>query len=183
MKVKTFIGTDAAGVDKQVNGWLAESKVQVRRTSTAFKRFRDRGKDALTGRTAHLTSIAEALACHNGVRGARRRCSNLSPNCKPALHSGKRNGPPDRPDRAYSLLPKRARPMIRVFGQDRIDLAYSDRRNREGPDTFHPSCVLARIAAHAEKSPRPRSEIMTTFFLLGLFGLQSAVMTAPGPGL
>jgi hypothetical protein len=51
MKVKTFIGTDAAGVAKQVNGWLAESKVQVRRTSTAFKRFRDRGKDALTGRT------------------------------------------------------------------------------------------------------------------------------------
>jgi hypothetical protein len=61
MKVKTFIGTDAAGVDKQVNGWLAESKVQVRRTSTAFKRFRDRGKDALTGRTAPSTAEAAGL--------------------------------------------------------------------------------------------------------------------------
>jgi hypothetical protein len=83
---------------------------------------------------------------------------------------------PDRPDRA--LLPKRARPRIRVFGQDRIDLTYSDRRNREGPHTFHPSSVFARIAAHAEKGPRPRSKTMTKFFLLGLFGLQSAVMTA-----
>jgi hypothetical protein len=44
MKVKTFAGTDAPEVDKQVNDWLAESKVQVRRTSTAFHRFRDRGK-------------------------------------------------------------------------------------------------------------------------------------------
>jgi hypothetical protein len=125
--------------------------------------------------------LRKLLACHNGVRGARRRYSNLSPNCKPALHSGKRNGPPHHPDRANradGLLPKTARPMIRVFGQDRIDLAYSDRRNREGPHTFHPSCVLARIAAHAEKGPRPRSKTMTKFFLLGLFGLQSAVMTA-----
>jgi hypothetical protein len=37
MKVKTFLGTDAAEVDEMVNDWLAESKVQVRRTSTAFK--------------------------------------------------------------------------------------------------------------------------------------------------
>jgi hypothetical protein len=46
MKVKTFLGTDAAEVDKLVNEWLAETKVAVRRTSTAFHRFRDRGKDA-----------------------------------------------------------------------------------------------------------------------------------------
>jgi len=51
MKVKTFVGTDAPEVDKQVNDWLAESKVHVRRTSTAFHRFRDRGKDAIAGRT------------------------------------------------------------------------------------------------------------------------------------
>jgi hypothetical protein len=30
MKVKTFLGSDAAEVDKQVNHWLAKSKVQVR---------------------------------------------------------------------------------------------------------------------------------------------------------
>ena len=39
MKVKTFVGTDAAEVDKQVNDWLAESKVHVRRTNTALKRL------------------------------------------------------------------------------------------------------------------------------------------------
>ena len=49
MKVKTFLGSDAAEVDNQVNAWLAKSKVHVRRTSTAFKRYRDKGKDALTG--------------------------------------------------------------------------------------------------------------------------------------
>jgi hypothetical protein len=42
---------ELAEADKQVNAWLVESKVQVRRTSTAFKRFRDMGKDAITGRT------------------------------------------------------------------------------------------------------------------------------------
>jgi hypothetical protein len=51
MTVKTFVGTAAPEVDKQVNDWLAESKVHVRRTSIAFHRFRDRGKDAITGRT------------------------------------------------------------------------------------------------------------------------------------
>jgi hypothetical protein len=35
----TFLGTDAAKVDKHVNDWPAESKVHVRRTSTAFKRL------------------------------------------------------------------------------------------------------------------------------------------------
>jgi hypothetical protein len=60
MKVKTFIGTDAAGVDKQVNDWLAESKVQVRRASTAFHRFRDRGKDAPRRRHSHFRLVRRA---------------------------------------------------------------------------------------------------------------------------
>jgi len=62
MKVKTFVGTNAPEVDKQVNDWLAESKVQVRRTSTAFKRFRDRGKDAITGRTVARHGVGIAIS-------------------------------------------------------------------------------------------------------------------------
>ena len=62
MKVKTFVGTDAAQVDKQVNDWLAESKVHVHRTSTAFKRLRDRGKDALTGRTVARPGVGIAIS-------------------------------------------------------------------------------------------------------------------------
>ena len=62
MKVKTFVGTDAPEVDKQVNDWLAQSKVQVRRTSTAFKRLRDRGKDALTGRTVARHGVGIAIS-------------------------------------------------------------------------------------------------------------------------
>jgi hypothetical protein len=49
MKVKTFLGTDTAEVDKLVNEWLAETNVAVRRTSAAFHRFRDRGKDCPHG--------------------------------------------------------------------------------------------------------------------------------------
>lgn len=62
MKVKTFLGSDAAGVDGQVNEWLAKSKVQVRRTSTAFKRFRDKGRDALTGRTVTRHGVGIAIS-------------------------------------------------------------------------------------------------------------------------
>jgi hypothetical protein len=62
MKVKTFVGTDAPEVDKQVNDWLAESKVLVRRTGTAFHRFRDRGKDALTGRTVARHGVGIAIS-------------------------------------------------------------------------------------------------------------------------
>jgi hypothetical protein len=62
MKVKTFVGTDPAMVDKQVNDWLADSKVEVRRTSTAFKRFRDRGEDALTGRTVVRHGVGIAIS-------------------------------------------------------------------------------------------------------------------------
>jgi hypothetical protein len=49
MKVKTFVGNDAAKVDKQVNDWLAESKLQVGRTSTAFKRLRYIGEGSVAG--------------------------------------------------------------------------------------------------------------------------------------
>ena len=62
MKVKTFLGTDAAEVDEKVNDWLAESKVHVRRTSTAFKHLRDRGKDALTGRTVARHGVGIAIS-------------------------------------------------------------------------------------------------------------------------
>jgi hypothetical protein len=66
MKVKTFVGTDAEKVDRQVNDWLAESKVEVRRTSNAFKRFRDRGEDALTGRTVTRHGVGIAISVWYG---------------------------------------------------------------------------------------------------------------------
>jgi len=62
MRVKTFTGTHRVAVDKQVNDWLAESKVHVRRTSTTFHRFRDRGKDALTGRTVTRHAVGIAIS-------------------------------------------------------------------------------------------------------------------------
>jgi hypothetical protein len=62
MKVKTFLGSDSEEVDNQVNEWLAKSKVHVRRTSTAFKRFRDKGKDALTGRTQARYGVGIAIS-------------------------------------------------------------------------------------------------------------------------
>ena len=62
MKVKTFLGSDAEEVDNQVNAWLAKSKVHVRRTSTAFKRYRDKGKDALTGRTKDRYGVGIAIS-------------------------------------------------------------------------------------------------------------------------
>jgi hypothetical protein len=62
MKVKTFLGSDAAEVDSQVNDWLAKSKVHVRRTSTAFKRFRNKGKDALTGQTFDRHGVGIAIS-------------------------------------------------------------------------------------------------------------------------
>jgi hypothetical protein len=62
MKVKTFVGTDAPEVDKQVNDWLAESKVHVRRMSTAFTRFKEKGRDALTGRTVARRGVGIAIS-------------------------------------------------------------------------------------------------------------------------
>jgi hypothetical protein len=48
MKVRTFTGTHREAVDKQINDWLAQSYVKVRKTSTAFKTLRDKGWDAVT---------------------------------------------------------------------------------------------------------------------------------------
>jgi hypothetical protein len=62
MKVKTFVGSDAVKLDKQVNAWLVESKVQVRRTSTAFKQFKEFGEDALTGRTVARRGVGIAIS-------------------------------------------------------------------------------------------------------------------------
>jgi len=62
MKVKTFLGSDAKDVDDQVNAWLAKSKVHVRRTSTAFKRLRDKGRDTLTGRTQARYGVGIAIS-------------------------------------------------------------------------------------------------------------------------
>lgn len=61
MKVKTFTGTSRATVDQQVNDWLAESNVTVRRTNVAFKQLRDRGWDAVAGRTATRRALAVAI--------------------------------------------------------------------------------------------------------------------------
>lgn len=62
MKVKTFLGSDAEEVDNQVNAWLAKSKVHVRHTSTVFKRYRDEGKDAPTGRTKTCHGLGIAIS-------------------------------------------------------------------------------------------------------------------------
>ena len=62
MKVKTFTGTDAAAVDQQVNDWLAENHVKVRKTSTAFQRLRDHGADAITGKATTRRAIGIALS-------------------------------------------------------------------------------------------------------------------------
>jgi hypothetical protein len=62
MKVKTFTGTDPEAVDRQVNEWLAENNVKVRRTTTAFKRLRERGQDAITGKTMARRGVGVALS-------------------------------------------------------------------------------------------------------------------------
>ena len=62
MKVKTFTGTHRAAVDQQVNDWLARSNVEVRRTSTAFKAFRETGWDAISGRTTSRRAVGIAIS-------------------------------------------------------------------------------------------------------------------------
>ena len=128
---------------------------------------------AMTASKANATSFKKGIA---KVPGSGRK-TNVRPQHRNLISNKNHNSNAKR-TRSCSSRSGARRPMICVFGQDRIDLAYSDRRNRKGPHTFDPSCVLARIAAHAEIGPRPRSKTMTKFFLLGLFGLQSAVMTA-----
>ena len=62
MKVRTFTGTHAAAVDKQVSDWLATSNVQLRQTTTAFKPLRERGWDAISGRTTTRRAMAIAIS-------------------------------------------------------------------------------------------------------------------------
>jgi hypothetical protein len=58
MNVKTFTGTHRAAVDKQVNDWLTESNVTVVKTGTAFKQLRERGWDAVAGKTTTRRALA-----------------------------------------------------------------------------------------------------------------------------
>ena len=76
MKVRTFTGTDTAAVDKQISDWIAESKVRVRRTSTAFKRLRNKGKDAITGRTTTRPGVAIAISVWYDEPGSSARKTN-----------------------------------------------------------------------------------------------------------
>ena len=62
MKVKTFTGIDPDAVDRQVNDWLAETKVKVLNTATAFKRLRNHGQDALTGKTTDRRALGIAIS-------------------------------------------------------------------------------------------------------------------------
>jgi hypothetical protein len=62
MKVKTFTGRHRATVDKQVNDWLAKSNVTVRKTNVAFKGLRERGADAIAGRTAARRALGIAIS-------------------------------------------------------------------------------------------------------------------------
>jgi hypothetical protein len=61
MKVKTFTGTHRFAVDQQVNDWLARSNVTVHKTNVAFKALRERGWDAVAGKTATRRALAIAI--------------------------------------------------------------------------------------------------------------------------
>jgi hypothetical protein len=61
MKVKTFTGTDRVAVDKQINDWLAKSKVAVLQTAVAFKPLSEKGLDVITGRTTTRRGMAVAI--------------------------------------------------------------------------------------------------------------------------
>ena len=60
MRVKTFTGIDPTELDNQVNAWLAANRVVVRHASTALRPLRDRGPDALTGKTRTRRGIGLA---------------------------------------------------------------------------------------------------------------------------
>ena len=62
MRVKTFTGTHRATVDKQVNDWLAKSNITVRRTNVAFKALKERGPDAIAGRTLARRGLGIAIS-------------------------------------------------------------------------------------------------------------------------
>ena len=60
MKVKTFTGTDAAKVDRQVNDWIEKSGVEVNKTNTTIKQFTVKGEDQVTHKpvTRRVPAIA-----------------------------------------------------------------------------------------------------------------------------
>jgi hypothetical protein len=62
VKVKTFTGTNPKAVDQDVNDWLAENNVKVRKTNTAFHRLRDKGEDAITGKTTTRRALGIAIS-------------------------------------------------------------------------------------------------------------------------
>jgi DNA-binding transcriptional ArsR family regulator len=62
MKVRTFTGTDTAAVDKQVNEWIAKSKIRVLQTNTALQRLKEIGKDVITGRTGTRRGLGVAIS-------------------------------------------------------------------------------------------------------------------------
>jgi hypothetical protein len=62
MKVQTFVRTNAEAVDKQVNDWLGSNNVEVRMMSTAFKAFKEKGWDALAGRTTARRGLGVAIS-------------------------------------------------------------------------------------------------------------------------
>ena len=62
MKVRTFTGTDREAVDKQINDWLAQANVKVQKTSIAFKPLREKGWDAVSGRTTTRRAVAVAIS-------------------------------------------------------------------------------------------------------------------------
>jgi hypothetical protein len=62
MKVKTFAGTHREAVDQQVNAWLAKNDVVVRETNVALKPLRERGWDAVAGKTTARRALAVAIS-------------------------------------------------------------------------------------------------------------------------
>ena len=62
MRVKTFTGRHREAVDKQINDWLAQSNVIVRKTDIALKPLREKGWDAIAGRTATRRALAVAIS-------------------------------------------------------------------------------------------------------------------------
>jgi hypothetical protein len=61
MKVKTFTGTRRFAVDSQVNDWLTESNVIVHETNVAFKALKEKGWDAVAGKTTRRRALAIAI--------------------------------------------------------------------------------------------------------------------------
>jgi hypothetical protein len=78
MKVKTFTGSDPKKVDELVNDWLAESKVQVLRTSTAFKRLRYIGEGSVAGLPPVRHGVGIAISVWYEGRVAKRAKSGWS---------------------------------------------------------------------------------------------------------